>query len=84
MNKKITLNIDQKIIENVKKYAKKQKRSISNLIEEYLFSISLSVNNEIEYNELGPITRELIGIIKTNKNTDYKNILTDALMEKYL
>jgi hypothetical protein len=51
--------------------------------EEYLSSIassSLSAGEKIEYTTLGPITKELVGIIKVNKHADYKDILTDALM----
>jgi hypothetical protein len=81
---KLTLSIDQNVIENAKKYAKSQKRSVSKLVEEYLYSISLSVDKKIEYNTLGPITKELVGIIKVNKHTDYKEILTDALIDKYI
>ena len=84
MYAKLTLSIDQNVIENAKKYAKNQKRSVSKLVEEYLYSISLSVDKKIEYNTLGPITKELVGIIKVNKHTDYKEILTDALMDKYI
>jgi hypothetical protein len=84
MYTKLTLNIDQNVIENAKKYAKNQKRSVSKLVEEYLSSISLPVDKAIEYNTLGPITKKLVGIIKVNGHTDYKDILTDALVEKYL
>jgi hypothetical protein len=92
MYTKLTLSIDKAVIENAKKYAKAQKRSVSKLVEEYLSSISLpsssslssAENKEIEYSALGPITKELTGIIKTDGNTNYNDILTDALMEKYL
>jgi hypothetical protein len=84
MYTKLTLSIDQNVIKNAKKYAKDQKRSVSNLVEEYLSSISSMGDEEIEYSTLGPITKELVGIIKMEKNTDYRDILTEALMEKYL
>jgi hypothetical protein len=84
MYTKLTLSIDQNVIENAKKYAKNQKRSVSRLVEEYLSSISSSANKKIEYNTLGPITKELVGIIKVNKHTDHKDVLIDALMEKYI
>jgi hypothetical protein len=83
MYTKLTLNIDQNVIENAKKYAKHQKRSISKLVEEYLSSISSSVNEKIGDNSLGPITKELVGIIKIKGKIDYKELLTDALMEKH-
>ena len=84
MYAKLTLNIDQNVIENAKKYAKNQKRSVSKLVEEYLSSISLSADKKVEYNTLGLITKELVGIIKVNKHIDYKEFLTDALMDKYI
>jgi hypothetical protein len=84
MYTKLTLSIDQNVIENAKRYAKNQKRSVSKLVEEYLSSITLSTDKKIKYNTLGPITKKLIGIIKVNKHTDYKEILTDVLMEKYI
>jgi hypothetical protein len=83
MYTKLTLNIDQNVIENAKNYAKTSKRSVSKLVEGYLSSISYkstNVNNKL----LGPITKELAGIITMGKKIDYKDILTEALMEKYL
>jgi hypothetical protein len=84
MYTKLTLNIDQNVIENAKKYAKHQKRSVSKLVEEYLSSISLSTNEKTGYNSLGPITKELVGIIKVKGKMDYKELLTNALMEKHI
>jgi hypothetical protein len=87
MYTKLTLNIDQNVIENAKKYAKHQKRSVSKLVEEYLSLISSSsspANEKTGYNSLGPITKELAGIIKIKGKMDYKELLTDALMEKHI
>ncbi|GHV93985.1 hypothetical protein AGMMS50293_03050 [Spirochaetia bacterium] len=88
MYNKLTLNIEQKTIENAKIYAKKQKRSVSKLVEEYLSTISSRNNENIEHSSLGPITKELVGIIKIKENNknliEYKDVLTEALMEKYL
>jgi hypothetical protein len=54
------------------------------LVEEYLSTISSRNNENIEHNSLGPITKELVGVIKIKENDNYKDILTEALMEKYL
>ena len=53
MYNKLTLNIEQNVIENAKIYAKNQKRSVSKLVEEYLSTISSKNNENIEYNSLG-------------------------------
>ncbi|GHV62773.1 hypothetical protein AGMMS49587_10620 [Spirochaetia bacterium] len=84
MYNKLTLNIEQNVIENAKIYAKNQKRSVSKLVEEYLSTISSKNNKNIEYNSLGPITKELVGVIKIKKDVNYEDLLTEALMEKYL
>jgi hypothetical protein len=83
MYTKLTLNIDQDVVENAKIYAKDTKRSISKLVEEYLSSIS-EKNVKNNNRPLGPITQELVGIISIDKNIDYKELLAEALMEKYL
>jgi hypothetical protein len=83
MYTKLTLNIDHTVIKNAKKYAKHQKRSVSKLVEEYLSSISSPPAAKMEYNTLGPITKELVGMIKPKGRVDYQKLLTDALMEKY-
>ena len=79
----LTLNIDQNVVENVEIYAKYTRKSISQLVEEYLLSISsesMADNNEL----LGPITKQLTGIIELKNNINYKDILADTLVEKYL
>jgi predicted HicB family RNase H-like nuclease len=44
MNTKLTLNIDQNVIEEAKTYAKKNSVSLSKLIENYLFSLTKKNN----------------------------------------
>ncbi len=82
MNTKLTLTIEQSIIEKAKKYARKRERSLSDLIENYLKALT---NEEmINEEELTPIVKFLKGSFKMPKNFDYKKELTDRLSEKYL
>jgi hypothetical protein len=82
MNTKLTLTIEQKVIEKAKKYAKGKERSLSNLIENYLKALTNeSDSNEIE---LTPIVKSLKGSFTAPKNFDYKQELTKRLSEKYL
>lgn len=84
MSNKLTLSIEQDVIEKAKRYAKLQGRSLSNIIEEYLKSIS-SETMINEKQELSNILKELKGSIKLPKNLkSYKEILEDALIEKYI
>ena len=82
MNTKLTLTIEQTVIEKAKKYAKGKERSLSNLIENYLKALTNeSDSNEIE---LTPIVKSLKGSFTAPKNFDYKKELTNRLSEKYL
>ena len=85
MSTKLTLTVDKQVIEEAKKYAKEQGRSLSNLIEDYLKLLieppSLA-NDEFEYS---PIVKSLKGSVKVEEEDfDYKEVLEQELIKKYL
>ena len=82
MNTKLTLTIEEKIIEKAKKYANVKGRSLSNIVENYLKAITKEDNTESI--ELTPIVKSLKGTFKAPKNIDYKKELSKRLTEKYL
>jgi len=82
MNTKLTLTIEQTIVEKAKTYARMNGRSLSGLIENYLKAIT---ENEIITNEeLPPIVKSLKGSFKAPANFDYKKELAKELESKYL
>ena len=81
MNTKLTLTIQQNIIEKAKKYAKTRGRSLSDIIENYLKAITSDVDR-IESDET-PVVKSLKGSFKVPAQFDYKNELTKALNVKY-
>ena len=82
MNTKLTLTIEQKIIEKAKEYAKEKNRSLSDLIENYL---KILTNKEPDQeNNLSPAVESLKGSFKPPKNFDYKKQLQERLEKKYL
>ena len=82
MNTKLTLTIEQSVIEKAKKYAKEKERSLSNLIENYLKALTKEgSSNEIA---LTPIAKSLKGSFTAPKNFDYKKELANRLSDKYL
>ena len=83
MDTVLTLNIDKNVVENAEIYAKSTEKSVSQLVEDYLSSISFN-NNVMNNRPLGPITRQLAGIIKLERKINSKELLNDALMEKFL
>ncbi len=82
MNTKLTLTIEQSVIEKAKKYARKKERSLSDLIENYLKAV---VSEDVlSPQELTPTVKSLKGSFKAPKDFDYKNEITERLSEKYL
>lgn len=82
MNAKLTLSIEQEVIEQAKKYAKSQGRSLSNVVEEYLKSVGKKyrVNHQ---NEFHPLVEELCGSVKVPKDKSYDEIIGEAIIDKY-
>jgi len=81
MNKKLTLTIEQSIIEKAKSYARKKGRSLSDIIENYLKAITSEENLT---SGSFPVTRSLRGRFKAPENFDYKKELSEGLNDKYL
>jgi hypothetical protein len=82
MNTKLTLTIEQPIIEKAKKYARERERSLSDLIENYLKALTNEDTNLEE--KLTSTVKSLKGSFKLPKNFDYKKELSNRLSEKYL
>lgn len=82
MNTKLTLTIEKEVIETAKEYAKEKGQSLSELVENYFKLITLN-RRKIKSKQLSPKVQKLRGIIKTNENIDYKQVLTEELSKKY-
>ncbi len=84
MNSKLTLSIKRNIIEQAKEYAADQGRSLSNIVEEYLKSVS-EKKDVGTHKKLHPLVEELSGSVKLpDSDVNYKELLGDALLEKHL
>ncbi len=81
MDSKLTLKLNQTVIEKAKEYAKNRKTSLSRLIENYLQNIT--ENTSKKKPEITPVVKSLSGIIKLPKNYDAKKEYTDFLTKKY-
>lgn len=79
MNTKLTLNIDEHVIEEAKFYAKNNSVSLSKLIENYLLSLT---KRNTEETKISPLVESLTGIISL-ESSDYKKEYSDYLSKKY-
>jgi hypothetical protein len=80
MTTKLTLTIDDAVIAIAKKYAKQNGKSLSDIVENYLMSLSSKGNTE---ENISPNILKLMGSIKLPDNYDYKKELTKGLAKKY-
>jgi Family of unknown function (DUF6364) len=82
MQTKLTLSIDKSVIHHAKLYANKRKKSLSQIIEDYLKSLS---NNKGSFSleSIPPVTKSLAGILKGRQIVDHRSAITDYLETKY-
>lgn len=83
MNTKLTLVLEQEIIQKAKDYAKQKNRSLSSIIENYLKTLT---NEDVkkETVKVSPIVKSLRGSFKLPADFDYKEELIKAIEKKHL
>ena len=80
MNTKLTLTVEDTVIDQAKKYAKIKGRSLSDIVETYLKTLTASLEEE---QEIDPRVRKLMGVISLPDDYNYKNELANAIAKKY-
>jgi uncharacterized protein (UPF0216 family) len=81
MMTKLTLTMNKKVIESAKKHAKKNGKSLSSLIENYLKTI---VTKEGVEHNISPTIESLMGIAQVGPDFDEKKEMRAALIQKHL
>lgn len=81
MTTKLTLTIDDSVITVAKKYAKNNGKSLSDIVENYLMTLTAKESKEDE--AISPKILKLMGTIKLPEDFDYKKELTKGLAKKY-
>ena len=86
MNTKLTLTIEDSVIESAKNYAKSKHSSLSKIIENYLKTITKTKVSTILTDdiEISPMLKSMQGTIKVPKDFNYKKELQKAKETKYL
>lgn len=81
MDKKLTLSLNQQIIERAKRYAKSNNTSLSKMIEAYFESLTNQEENEDI--KTTPLVKSLSGVIELPNDFDYKKSRSKHLQEKH-
>lgn len=85
MNSKLTLSIEEEVIKQAKKYAKKEGRSLSSIVEEYLKSISdKRRKKKTDNSKQDLLINELCGSVKIPISKSYKEIIGDEKIKKLM
>jgi hypothetical protein len=85
MTTKLTLTLQEDVIRSAKDYAEKTGSNLSDLVENYLKSLSfLAKNQDKKKTKYSPAVEELLGCVPAQKNYDYEKDLTEELTKKYL
>ncbi len=80
METKLTLRLNDGVIERAKKYAKTHNISLSKMIEAYLDHLTRQKN---EKPGVTPLVESLSGVIDLPADFDLKKEYTEHLIEKY-
>lgn len=80
MATKLIFTVEKEIVDQAKAYARKNGRSLSELIESYL---KILVQRDINQNDLPPGIKRLLGSVKAPKGFNYKKDLGKVLIKKY-
>ena len=80
MTTKLTLTVEKSIIERAKSYAKNTGRSLSEIIETYLATIT----EETYTTELSPKLKRIVGVVNLPEDFDDKEELRSVLEKKHL
>lgn len=80
MDSKLTLKLNDSVIERAKKYASGKKISLSRLIENYLDSLTKEQEDEFE---ISPFVRSISSGKSIPADYDYKKEYGDYLDKKY-
>lgn len=81
MTTKLTLTVEESIIKKAKSYAKQTGRSLSELIEKYLETLT---EEHPEQKEISPKLKRLVGSVKLPTDFNEKKELINYLENKHL
>ena len=80
METKLTLRLNDNVIERAKLYARSHQISLSKMIESYLDSLTKEKNSK---SSITPLVESLSGVITLPSDFDNKKEYSDYVIEKY-
>ena len=81
MPKKLTLRLDEDVIERAKAYAAERDTSLSRLVETYLAAVT-EKDGDRKQASFSDTTRQFIGVLEEADEADYERYLEEKYMEE--
>jgi len=78
--KELTLNVDPEVVEQAQRLARESGTSVSSLFERF---VRLLAAKRSRPRRLGPITRQATGLCSIPPGQSARDVLAEALAEKY-
>ena len=72
---KLTLSVDDRVVQRAKRHARKNDTSVSALVENYLANLTDPATEDNLDQPLTPIVRSLRGLLKSGNADEYKRYL---------
>ena len=80
MTTKLTLTIDDSVIDSAKAYARNKGESLSGIVENYLKSITAREEPNLDISDK---VKKMMGVISLPDEYDYKKELGNIIAQKY-
>jgi len=80
MTTKLTLTIEDQVIDSAKEYARKKGESLSGIVENYLKSITAREEPNLVISDK---VKKMMGVISLPDDFDYKKEIGSAIAQKY-
>jgi len=77
----LTISLNETLIQNAKEFAKRNHTTLSQIIEDYL--ASLTAKADAEKQEITPVVKSLSGILNLPDDFDYKTERRNYLHKKH-
>ena len=77
---KLTLTADKEVVKKIKRVAREQGTSVSAMFDRFARAVSASPKKP---REVGPLTRKASGLIKYSGKKSDRQLIEEALAEKY-
>ena len=77
---KLTLSIDENVVEIAKEIAEANNTSVSAMFSQFVQSMA---DRRVRPGDVGPLTRKVSGIVTLPKGKNYKVLLSESLAAKH-